>query len=249
MALKQERNMFEGLDDIDWQRFGATHIAVGMTTQEIPVCVRNMLHPDDEEREYAIACLLGEGQHLGMIGKATPSIIPFILEVLADSDYEQRGYLIMGFALMLESVFEWKSFEFIRLELQVYDEIRKGYPIYKQLINDENSYARMYAVKVFGNMQDHKLDVLSTLLRRLYIETSDDVRIEIIEAMPYLYINTPYLPDMNQHKQAEEVIVSLFHFVKEKGTHAEQVQFVKSWKNSHLHLTIEGLNSFIQLHS
>ena len=74
--------MFDGLDDIKWEDFGETHIAIGVKTYEIPDLIRDMLHDDPEQREWAIAYLLGEGQHLGMLDKPTPYIIPFVLEVL-----------------------------------------------------------------------------------------------------------------------------------------------------------------------
>ena len=233
--------MFEGLDDINWGQFGDTHIAIGMKTQEIPGCIRNMLHEDPDEREYAIASLLGEGQHLGMLDKATPYIIPYVLEVLADKDYEQRGYLILGLALMFDHMFRSESFDHLRLATQIYDEIKKGYPLYKRLLSDTEKEVRLFTAQVIGYMQDNSVDAIASLLAQLAVEIAGEVRREIITAMLKL-VKDSLSPYTDEGRQS---VVSLYDYLKDNGSFEEQVQLARALKQIHF-IHDKDINSFVQ---
>jgi len=218
--------MFEGVNDIKWEQFGETHIAVRMKTREIPHHIRNMLYEDSDEREYSIAGLLGEGQHLGMLDKATPYIIPFVLEVLTDQHYEQRGYLMHGLARMFDHMFASRSFEYLRLALQTYDEIKKGYVLYRRLLGDSQTYVRFYTANVIAYMQDNSLDALSSLSAHLAVETDADNRGAIIKAILRLVEDSlnPY------SREGTRIINSLYLYLKAKGSFEEQVQFARTLK-------------------
>jgi len=220
--------MFEGVDDIHWQQFGECHIAIGMKTSEIPTCIRNMLHEDSEEREFAIACLLGEGQHLGMLGAATPYIIPFVLEVLAQPGYSERGYLMMGMALMFTHMLPSESFSHLRLCIQIYDEIRKGYALYKPLLNDVESYTRLFTAQVLAYMQDDAEDALEALSARLTAESDPEVRVALIRAIMRLVWSLPPWSDESFQK-----IDALYAYIKDNGSFEEQVEFARPLRNFH----------------
>jgi len=237
--------VFEGLDDIKWEQFGDTHIAIGMKTREIPDCVRNMIHPDHEEREFAIACLLGEGQHLGMLGQATPRIIPYVLEVLSKQDYEQRGYLMMGLALMFDTMFRYDSFRYLRLSLQTYDEIKQGYPLYKRLLDDAETEVRLFTVKVMTYMQDDSMDALSTLLVRLSVEEDSEVRIEIIRGMLRLH-KAARLFATEAWQEARQKIMSLYNYLKENGSFDEQVYFAHAFRDIETGFYDKDINTFVE---
>ncbi|MBK9748511.1 MAG: HEAT repeat domain-containing protein [Chloroflexi bacterium] len=223
--------MFEGLDDINWEQFGDTHIAIGMKTREIPDCVRNMIHPDHKEREFAIACLLGEGQHLGMLSNATPHIIPYVLEVLVDQHYEQRGYLIYGIARMFEKMyFDLETFRYLARILQVYDALKKGYPLYRRLLSDADPEVRLAAVQVLVYMQDNCPDALATLLSQFMVETDTDIRHEIIGGMLKLVKDTQ-IYRTEGHRDSEQNIISLWNYLKNNGSFDEQVHFARSFSN------------------
>lgn len=236
--------MFAGLDDINWEQFGETHLAIGMKTSEIPDCVRNMLHEDYEEREDAIASLLGEGQHLGMMSEATPHIIPYVLEVLAIPGYEQRGYLMMGLGLMFHHM-NWKnSFHWLRLYIQVYDEIKKGYPLYKRLLNDTEAYERIFVVRVMVHMQDNSLDALATLLAHLMVETDSDVRAEIIRGMLKLCQDARLFAS-ETWGEVKGIIISLYHYLKDNGTFDEQVHFARAFPDMYRMFFDKAIVGFI----
>lgn len=223
--------MFEGLDDINWEQFGDTHIAIGMKTREIPDCVRNMIHPDHKEREYAIACLLGEGQHLGMLSNATPHIIPYVLDVLADQHYEQRGYLIYGIVRMFEKIdFDLKTFRYLARILQVYDALKKGYPLYRRLLSDADPEVRHAAVQVLIYMQDNCPNALAALLSQFMVEIDTEIRREIIVGMLKLVKDTQ-IYRTEEHQEAEQNIISLWNYLKNNGTFDEQVHFARSFSN------------------
>lgn len=223
--------MFEGLDDINWKQFGDTHITSEVKTSAIPDYVRNMLHSNHKEREDAIACLLGEGQHLGMLSNATPHIIPYVLEVLADQHYEQRGYLIYGIARMFEKMdFDFKTFRYLARILQVYDALKKGYPHYRRLLSDADSEIRLAAVQVLVYMQDNCPNALAALLSQFIVETGTEIRYEIIGGMLKLVKDTQ-IYRTEEHQEAEQNIISLWNNLKNNGTFDEQVHFARSFSN------------------
>lgn len=223
--------MFEGVDNIDWKSFGEAHIAVGMPTREIPDCIRNMLNEDPEEREYAIACLLGEGQHLGMLGEATSSIIPFIIEALALPDYVERGYLMMGMALMFDQMFHSQEFNRLRLELQVYDEVKKGYYLYKRLLSDSDRWTRLQTAHVIGYMQDDLVDALTTLTEHLTVETDTETRMEVINAI--LNLSTKNI--LLYKDEGKRAIAVLYDYLKENGSIDEKVRFAQVMDKTPFH--------------
>jgi len=212
--------MFEGVDNIDWESFGKTHIAVGMPTRKIPDCIHNMLNENQKNREYAIAGLLGEGQHLGMLSEATPSIIPFVLEALALPDYAERSYLIMGLALMFDDMFQSQVFNRLRLEIRVYDEIKKGYPVYKRLLSDSDRWTRLQAAQIMGYMQDDFADALSTLIARLPVEADTDTRTEIISAILKLSTTNNFFYSVEGKRATGE----LYKYLSINGSVNEKLQ-------------------------
>lgn len=235
--------MFEGVDDINWEHFGESHIAVGMKTREIPDCIRDMLNEDPETREYSIASLLGEGQHLGMLGKATPYIIPYVLEVLENQNYEQRGYLLFGLAKMFDHMFRSRSFDHLRLAIQIYDEIKKGYSIYKHLLNDHDKWVRCYTINIMGYMQDNSEDAVAQMLNQFAVETDGEVRSDLIEAILKLVKDSFSL----YSKAGTQTIVSLHGYLKDKSSFKEQIQFARAVKEMGLiyHLR-QDIMTFIQ---
>ena len=121
--------MFEGLDDIDWESFG-TRLVHGGETKDIPTHIRNLLHEDWHVRENALVGLVGSGQHFGMLDKATPFIVPFILEALHDEQCPDCWYLLQGLAVICSHIFiPITSIRHWRLAIQIYDEIIKGFPL------------------------------------------------------------------------------------------------------------------------
>lgn len=236
--------MFEGLDAINWEQFGEIHIAIGIKAHKIPLYIRNMLHEDESEREWAIACLLGEGQHLGMLSPATPHIIPYVLEVLADENYSHRGYLIMGLSLMFDHIFErpWflelqqaldlereieiiynESFAHMRFGLEVYDAIKQGYPFYKRSLNEPEQYIRLHSVYIMAYMQDDYEDALAALLTRIKVETDTEIRREIIKAIIKLVRDS----FSRYSRQGQAYIETLADYLKESGSFDEQLFFAR----------------------
>jgi len=216
--------MFDGLDDIDWEQFGDCHLGVSMKTKDIPTFVRKLRAEDAEEREYAIQCLLGEGQHLGLIGDATPAIIPYVLEVLADETYLERGFIVLGIWLMCENLYRYQSISYLRLALRTFDALKQGFPIYKRLLNDMEQETRLFTVSVMGFMQDHATEALGLLLQRLKIEQDSKVRKEIIERMITLVNNalSPYIGE------GIDTLKSMYVYIKDQATYDEQLTYVRA---------------------
>ncbi len=214
--------LFDGLNDINWQQFGDYHLAIGMNTKDIPTSVWKMLDDDAEARENAIQDLLGEGQHLGMIGEATPAIIPYILDVLADEAYAERGYLVFGLSLICENLFRYQSIPYLRLALKTFDAMKEGFPLYKRLLNDVEQETRLYTVAIMGFMQDRPIEALTLLLQRLKIETDNEIRNEIIEHMITLVskVLSPYVDD------GLDTLKSLYMYIKDHASFDEQLIFV-----------------------
>ena len=221
--------MFDGLDDIDWEQYGECHIAMGMKTKAIPQSIRNMLHDDPEEREYAIQDILGEGQHLGNLDHATPAIIPFVLEVLEDTKYRERGYLMLGLSLMCDSLFYSERVSYMRLALKTFEAIKQGFPLYKRLIDDSEQETRLYTVIVLGWMQDDASEVVDVLLERLKIETDEEVRIEIIKRTIHLIYNGLSI----YAGKGMESIRALYDFVKDCDSFDEKLIYVQELANLH----------------
>ena len=236
--------MFEGLDNIKWEDFGDTHIAVGMKTHEIPGFIRDMLHDDHEEREWAIAYILGEGQHLGMLDKATPAIIPFVLEVLEKQpDYTQRGYLVFGLSLMFDHMFGYENFDYLRLSIATYEAITAGYNIYKRLLNDSEQWTRLHSAEIMCRMQDHTLDALSALTTRLTVEPDEEVRHAIVKGIIKLIYDASGIYLWSGDGLA--VVQKVYAYLKDSGTFTEKVIF--SWELDSRHFSHDkDIQAFIE---
>jgi len=217
--------MFDGLDDINWDGLGDVHLSMYTKMTDVPTHIRDLLHDDSETRERAIQNLLGEGQHLGMLSRATPHIVPFVLEVLESyPDYAERGYLILGVSTLLDQVFRRKSIAHMRLAIATFDEITAGYEIYKRLLHDPDFETRLYTVDVMAQMQDHALDALSMMVERLKHEKHAEVRSRHITGVIELIGNTDgiYLT----LGDGLDMVKQLYVYLDEHGSFDEKLTFV-----------------------
>jgi hypothetical protein len=93
--------MFEGLDEMDWENLGVSHYG---ENKKIPQNIRNLLSPSKQVRDESRASLLGWGQDYGDVYDTTSHIIPFIFQILSNSDAPGKEDLLEHLSAIMENV-------------------------------------------------------------------------------------------------------------------------------------------------
>jgi len=78
--------MLDGLDDIDWRSMQHAYGAA----EDVPALIRALLSDDGEERQEAVYELYSNIWHQGTIYEATPSAVPFLIELLKSPETPDR---------------------------------------------------------------------------------------------------------------------------------------------------------------
>lgn len=119
--------MLERLDEVPWSTL--TH-AYG-SAADVPDLLRALASADPDEREAALSELHGNVWHQGTVYPATPHVVPFLLELLAEPGLEGRA----GLLRYLGQLARGESGE-PGLADRVRDAVRQGAPIYEVLLDD-----------------------------------------------------------------------------------------------------------------
>jgi HEAT repeat protein len=122
-AVEIGADMLEGLDAIDWAAL--TH-AYG-SAADVPGLLRALASKNKEQRENAIYELYGNIWHQGTVYAATAVAVPFLYELLASPEVEDRG----GIALLLASIAAGHGY----LEVHAVDEW--GGPTWKKIMAEQ----------------------------------------------------------------------------------------------------------------
>ncbi|MEV6393391.1 PBS lyase [Streptomyces sp. NPDC051907] len=82
--------MFEGIDEVDWASLGHAY----GPADDVPDLLRGLASTDPAERETALDGMYGAVHHQGDVYDATLACIPFLLELVASSEVQDRGGIV-----------------------------------------------------------------------------------------------------------------------------------------------------------
>ena len=74
--------MLEGLDDIDWHRLSHAY----GEASDVPNLIRDVVSPDQEQRDSALQQLFATIWHQGTVYEATVHALPFLIDLLGVQD-------------------------------------------------------------------------------------------------------------------------------------------------------------------
>jgi hypothetical protein len=119
--------VLERLDEVPWSTL--TH-AYG-SAADVPELLRGLASADPDEREAALSELHGNAWHQGAVYPATPHLVPFLLELLAEPELPGKAGLLRYLGRLAQGESEEPG-----LAARVADAVRQGTPIYEVLQDD-----------------------------------------------------------------------------------------------------------------
>ncbi len=133
--------MLERLDEVPWPTL--TH-AYG-SAADVPDLLRALASGDPDEREAALSELHGSVWHQGTVYPATPHVVPFLLELLAEPELEGKAGLLHYLGQLARGEAEEPG-----LAARVGEAVRRGTPIYEVLQDDPAPDVRPAAALLLG---------------------------------------------------------------------------------------------------
>lgn len=228
--------MFENLNTLNWASLGNWNADY----ERFPTLIHQLLDENHEERRYAMDYLFKQGQHAGMHDTVTPYVIPFALEVLNTPSYPDSRLLLIKLRYTTQYVFKATTIFEMRLALAIYDEIEKGFPIYRRLLDNPDPDVRSAAVNLLGYMRDKAVDVIKAFKLRYYIELDEKVRCGILTSMSSLIKESRLI---DYYLENCEFIGAI---IINNATHLERLAATKALHGIGCRLTPEQVNTIAE---
>ena len=200
--------MLEGLDAISWEDLQHMY----GSAVNVPNLLRQLFDSDEAKRLNALDELYNKVLHQGSRSPVTPYLIPFIIELCANSLTPDRQYLLYFWGHAITGYFgvrerphwgdgekiydfgevcQWMSESSDCDELhQIYQESLKGRELLFDLLNDNKIYVRAGAVRVLASMPTIAELSVPKLETRFNREISDNMRAGIAFALGELGAST-----------------------------------------------------------
>jgi hypothetical protein len=169
--------MLENLDQIDWAKLKHAH----GEASDIPDYLRDLLSDDADIRQEALEELWSSLIHQGTVYEATRYAVPFLLELIQDSEFPMRNWLLLTLASMAEGY----STEY-NLREGAYLATETGIPVYLTCLEDDAPDVRISAAYVLGKCARKAEEILPHLHTRLAVETEAVVQANLLETIPKL---------------------------------------------------------------
>jgi hypothetical protein len=132
--------------------------------------------------------VFGEKGAFGMVCDTTPYIIPFVIELLADTKTPRRDYMLdyvireSSYVLASGHLSAWD----MRLYLNVYDSITKHLNTLISLLDDEDRDIRLAAVRLLGNLTDKAEILLPEFFKRFDLTEDEEMQVNLLTAVKIL---------------------------------------------------------------
>jgi hypothetical protein len=169
--------MLEGLDQVDWGSLGKLVYAQPAT--KVPELVRDLLSNDKNVRDEALAHLFGAQQDLGSIQRATPFIIPFIIEILADENTPERVSILWCLHAMFDylqgSVVHPNDVRELQLYAKVYEAIEADVTVYLSFLKNSDADIQHAAVVFLGNLRGKDEQLIPELIRLFEVNVDKSI--------------------------------------------------------------------------
>ncbi|WP_086828876.1 PBS lyase [Streptomyces sp. NRRL B-24572] len=182
--------MLTGIEEVDWASLGHAY----GPADDVPELLRGLASADPAERETALDGMYGAVHHQGDVYDSTLACIPFLLELVADPDVQDRGCIVE----LLTSIggIELDDDEELD-ELDSEDEefipaanyamaaaaIAAGADVFLGLVSDPDPEVRLAAPCALASLHPEPARVLTLLRERLTVERDTEVRLALVAAV------------------------------------------------------------------
>lgn len=175
--------MLDGIEDLDWSNWDH---AYGPAT-DVPETLRALASADQETREGAEWALYGNLWHQGTVYEATQYAVPFLLEILEESDDADRDWILVYLAHLANG----SSYHDVHQHLSFYEEEREdaafqgkvaaelswvdaaaiavveGLPLYQRLLGDDDREVRACVCYLLASLPIKPQTVADVIGRQL----------------------------------------------------------------------------------
>ncbi|MFC8914647.1 HEAT repeat domain-containing protein [Streptomyces sp. NPDC057116] len=194
--------MFTGIDEVDWASLGHAY----GPADDVPDLLRGLASPDPVEREVALDGMYGAVHHQGDVYDSTLACIPFLLELVAAPEVQDRGCVIElltsigGIDLDGDDELEEldpddEEFEDAANYAMAAAAVAAGADVFLGLVGDDDREVRMAAPGALASLHGDPARVLALLRERLTVETDTEVRLALVEAVGRIALRYESLRD------------------------------------------------------
>ncbi|WP_372499415.1 HEAT repeat domain-containing protein [Streptomyces sudanensis] len=182
--------MFTGIDEVDWASLGHAY----GPADDVPALLRGLASDDPAEREWALDGMYGTVHHQGEVYDSTLACIPFLLELVARPDLQDRGCVVellasiggidlSGDDELQELDPECEEFEGAANYAMAAAAVAAGADVFLALVGDEDREVRLAVPGALASLHDDPVRVLDLLRERLTVECDTEVRLALVEAV------------------------------------------------------------------
>lgn len=157
------------INDIDWSKL---EHAYGRA-EDIPELLLMLRSDFEEDRENAIRSFYGNIYHQGTIYQATGYTIPFLLELLFDSDIDNKGSLLGLLANIAYG--EYRS----NAEVKVIDELKKANSNFFNFLCSENLEYKIFSIQILSKTENNKTKLEEAIVTQLEKATISETKIHL----------------------------------------------------------------------
>ncbi|MEU8762998.1 PBS lyase [Streptomyces sp. NPDC048659] len=182
--------MLTGIEEVDWASLGHAY----GPADDVPELLRGLASADSLERENALDGMYGAVHHQGDVYDSTLACIPFLLELVADPEVQDRGCIVE----LLTSIggidlgddeevaeLDAEDAEFIPAAnfAMAAAAIAAGADVFLGLLRDADPEVRIAAPCALASLHPDPVRVLGLLRERLTVERDTEVRLALVHAV------------------------------------------------------------------
>ncbi|RNL72726.1 HEAT repeat domain-containing protein [Streptomyces sp. I6] len=178
--------MFTGMDEVDWASMGHAY----GPADDVPGLLRGLASTDPAERETALDGMYTAVHHQGDVYDSTLACIPFLLELAASPEVQDRGAIVElltsigGIDLDDDELDpEDEEFEDAANYAMAAAAVASGADVFVGLLDDPDAGVRLAAPCALAMLHGDPARVLALLRERLEGEQDTEVRLALVEAV------------------------------------------------------------------
>ncbi|MFF8384563.1 PBS lyase [Streptomyces kanasensis] len=194
--------MFTGIDEVDWASLGHAY----GPADDVPALLRGLASDDPAERETALDGMYGTVHHQGDVYDSTLACIPFLLELVACPEVQDRGCVVellasiggidlSGDDELQELDPEDEEFEDAANYAMAAAAVAAGADVFLALVGDGDREVRLAVPGALASLHGDPVRVLDLLRERLTVETDTEVRLALVEAVGRIALRYESLRD------------------------------------------------------
>lgn len=182
--------MLTGIEEVDWASLGHAY----GPADDVPELLRGLASADPAERELALDGMYGSVHHQGDVYDSTLACIPFLLELVADPEVQDRGAIVelltsiggidLGGDDELDAL-DPDDEEFIGAAnyAMASAAVAAGSDVFLGLAGDPDREVRLAAPCALASLHPEPGRVLTLLRERLTVERDTEVRLALVEGV------------------------------------------------------------------